>query len=366
MKVRPARPADLDGLVELEQAFPTDRLSRRQWRHMLTRAHAAVWVAEDGSGRLEGDAIVTFRRGFDGARLYSLVVAPDARGSGVGRALLEAAERSARERGCVSLRLEVREDNQPALALYHRHGFELVGTSEHFYGDGGTALRMRKRLSGPGPSLDRIPYVPQTLPFTCGPACLMMAMRALGSDAPSDAGQELTLWREATTVFLAGGPGGCSPHGLAVAALRRGFVATVHASDDGVPFLHSVRRQDKREVLNLAHRQFLAELERLGGELRVGPFGVERVDETLRRGEVPILLVSGMPLYGERVPHWVLVTGADDTHLYLHDPWIPEGAQRADGVHLPLPRGDFPRVARYGRRRQRYLVTLADAGSPTR
>ena len=50
---------------------------------------------------------------------------PEARRSGLGRALVEAALESARERGCVRIELDVDEDNAPALALYRACGFRL-------------------------------------------------------------------------------------------------------------------------------------------------------------------------------------------------------------------------------------------------
>lgn len=358
MRVRRAEIADLPELEALEANFPSDRLGRRQFRHLLTRAHAEAWAAEDEGGRVVGDAIVLYRRGFDAARLHSLVVAPEWRGRGVGSALLDVVEKGALERGCVSVRLEVREDNVPAHALYRARGYERVGRTSDYYGDGSAALRMRKRLRGEAPELLRVPYVPQTLPFTCGPACLMMAMRAFGDARPPTRAEELALWRDATTVYMAAGHGGCSPHGLAVAALRRGYRVRVLARDDDVPFLASVRGEEKKAVVRLAHREFEAELRREGAEVAVGPFGLEAVEATLAAREVPVLLVSGYRLYAEKVPHWVVVTGMDERHLYLHDPWIPDGSGRADGVHLPLPLDLFERVAAFGRARHRYLVAI--------
>jgi len=343
--------------VALEAHFPSDRLGRRQVRHLLTRAHAEAWVAEVG-GRIVGDAVVLFRRGFDAARLYSLVVAPEARGHGVGAALLDAAERGAARRGCVSVRLEVREDNDAALRLYARHGYASVGRVDLYYHDGADAVRMRKRLRGDAPDLAGVPFVPQTMPFTCGPACLMMAMRAFGDAAPPDRAEELALWRDATTVYLAAGHGGCSPHGLAVAASRRGHRVEVFSRDASVPFLDSVRDPDKKAVIELAHGTFVAELERAGVAVRVAPFGLPAIEEALASGSVPILLVSGYRLYEEKAPHWVVVTGTDDEHLYVHDPFVPDGAERADAVHLPLPKAAFERVATYGKARHRYLVVI--------
>jgi GNAT superfamily N-acetyltransferase len=55
--------------------------------------------------------------------VHDLAVLPDFRGLGIGRALLEAAESRARERGCCKLTLEVREDNERARSLYESFGF---------------------------------------------------------------------------------------------------------------------------------------------------------------------------------------------------------------------------------------------------
>lgn len=55
--------------------------------------------------------------------VHDLAVVPAARGRGVGRALLAAAEARARARGCGKLTLEVLEENHRARAVYARAGF---------------------------------------------------------------------------------------------------------------------------------------------------------------------------------------------------------------------------------------------------
>ena len=57
------------------------------------------------------------------AWLEDLWVSDQARRSGLGRALLEAALERARERGCVRIELDVDEANTPALTLYRSVGF---------------------------------------------------------------------------------------------------------------------------------------------------------------------------------------------------------------------------------------------------
>ena len=362
MRVRRATRGDLADLVRLEAVFPGDRVSRASFAHFIEVPSAEVWVAvavaTGGAERVVGDAVVSYRRGFQSARLYSLVTDPGHRGRGVGGALLRHAEGAALERGVVTMRLEVRADNGRAIDLYLRHGYEVVGRTHDFYEDHSDAVRMRKRLRGDAAHMLAVPYHPQTLEFTCGPSCLMMALRSLGHGTPLGQAEELALWREATTVFMLAGHGGTSAHGLAVAALRRGFGAEVWVDQSGPPFLDTVRAAVKKRVIEIAHQGFEGELARLGGRVRVGDFGADDVVAQLRMGRVPLVLVSGAKLYAKRIPHWVVATGWDDEHLYVHDPHLPEGAERADGVHLPLRRADFARVTRYGRSRQRAMVVV--------
>lgn len=113
--LRPAQPGDLAALCQLEQlCFTTDHFNRRQLSHLLNRAHAITWVAEDEARRLVGYATLLLRRNSLAARLYSFCVHPDVQGQGVGRRLLDTLESEVRERGCEWLTLEVRADNRRA------------------------------------------------------------------------------------------------------------------------------------------------------------------------------------------------------------------------------------------------------------
>jgi GNAT superfamily N-acetyltransferase len=74
--------------------------------------------------------------------IHDLVVLPDLRGKGVGRALMEAVERKARELGCCKLTLEVLDRNQRALAAYTSFGFAQYVLQE----GAGEAIFMTKPL----------------------------------------------------------------------------------------------------------------------------------------------------------------------------------------------------------------------------
>jgi ribosomal protein S18 acetylase RimI-like enzyme len=62
------------------------------------------------------------------AHLYQMWVAPDRRGQGVGRALLDMAVQWARTVGAHAVRLDVTVSNSPAVQLYEQAGFRPVGT----------------------------------------------------------------------------------------------------------------------------------------------------------------------------------------------------------------------------------------------
>ena len=146
VRVRRATSADIDALVELENAtFAVERISVRQMRRHLDSVSAEVFVATRAR-QLIGAAIVFFRRGSSVARLYSIAVAASERGQRIGEMLLAVATRSACKRGGSVMRLEVRADNTGAQRLYERHGYLRFGRHDRYYEDGADAFRYEKRI----------------------------------------------------------------------------------------------------------------------------------------------------------------------------------------------------------------------------
>lgn len=147
--MRVAGPDDAQAVARLLCAF-------RDWWGYEEPSDAAMRA---GVGRLLGDpateyllageppagvAQLRYRYGVwlgaEDCWLEDLYVRDDARGSGLGAALVEAAVARAQERGCRRIELDVAAGNGPARALYERLGFSSPG--------GGTLL-MRRRLDGP-------------------------------------------------------------------------------------------------------------------------------------------------------------------------------------------------------------------------
>lgn len=360
--IRFATVDDIDGLVALEErCFASDRLSRRSFRHLLTRANAATHVWDDG-GPLGGYAITLFSRATALARLYSIAVDGAQRGKGVGRQLLAAAEGEALARGCVSMRSEVRRDNLASLGMFRAAGYRQFDEVEDYYEDHMEALRFERHLA-PQPSLSqvRVPYYQQTTDFTCGPACLMMAMKALDPELRLDRRLELRLWRETTSIYMTSGHGGCGPYGLALAAQARGFAVELHVRQPGTFMVDTVRNPAKKEVMRVVEEDYLDRLEGLDVPITFTPIGLEALQEQFERGAIPVLLISSWRIYHARTPHWVVVTGFDDRFVYVHDPFVDDEEDEtvADCIAMPIARAELERMARYGRTGQQAVVLVS-------
>lgn len=143
--IRRARLTDLDALAELENMFPTDRMSRRSLRQALRSPSICLWVACDAQG-VCGSLVLFTRQRSRQARIYSVGVHPRARGCGYASQLLAAAEHHARRTGAVRMSLEVRQDNTAALSWYRHAGYQIVRELPAYYGDGTSGWRLHKAI----------------------------------------------------------------------------------------------------------------------------------------------------------------------------------------------------------------------------
>jgi hypothetical protein len=250
------------------------------------------------------------------------------------------------------MRLEIRLDNTASIRLFERLGYKRFGYYDDYYADHMGAVRYEKLLMKDlEPDVARVPFYEQTLEFTCGASALMMAMRALDITLPIGRPLELRIWREATTIFMTSGHGGCGPFGLALAAHRRGFKTEIYVSDSDVPLIDSVRSLEKKEVMRLVHEEMLAEVTTAQLVVNYANLSLDGLREKYEQGAIPLVLISSFRIYGEKNPHWVVVTGFDEHFVYAHDPYVDweEGETELDSINIPIPKSEFTRMARYGR-----------------
>ncbi len=362
-EMRPAIDADLASLVLVEQAcFSNDRLSRRRFRHWIHASNGALQVLRV-NGKFAGYALILLNHGTRLARLYSLAILPDFRGQGIAQLLLQEMERIATEHDRLYMRLEVSQHNASAIKLYEQMGYRAFGEYSDYYEDHSNALRMQKciRQRSQTSLVQNIPWHRQTTEFTCGPAALMMAMASQTDEMPMSQELELDLWREATTIFMTSGHGGCHPLGLGIAARKRGFNTRVYLNTDAPLFIEGVRSEHKKSIMLVADEQFNRRAREAGVTLMYQDVTQADIQQCLHEGWAVLVLISTYRLDGKKAPHWVTVTGMDDQCFYLHDPDLDENQKHPlpmDYQHVPIARDDFAKMSLFGRGRLRTAIAI--------
>ncbi len=146
MIITHARRSDLPDILELERSGfdHAEQWSETAWAEELDSPDRYVLARLDRDARIIG--VATFSRVEEIADLLRVIVHPDVRGRGVGASLIRAGLEWAAAVGARRMLLEVRPDNDPAIALYRGLGFEAVTTRRDYYGPGRHALVMLRSL----------------------------------------------------------------------------------------------------------------------------------------------------------------------------------------------------------------------------
>jgi len=361
IKIRPAGLADIGRLKEIEErGFSSDRFRPEQFRYLLTRAKASTFVAEEG-GAIVGMAIMLWRKRFANGRLYDIVVDPARQGQGVGARLLEQCLAEAQKRRCQTVSLEVRIDNTGAIVFYEKNNFRRDREIKDYYSDGSPALRMTRNmnLNGIGTIRRKVPFYPQTLEFTCGPACLMMAMKYFDPEFEMNRITELNIWKESTLIFMTSGIGGTGPFGLAYSAQIRGFQTELYLSRNHNPFYSTVKKSYKKQVIRLISKDLRDRAERQGTLVTHKNCTIENLMEDMNKGCIPIVLISTYRIHGDRSPHWVVMTGFDSEFVYFHDPYVSAYDKTKDSARdIKITINEFRKIRKYGAKRFKSVVMV--------
>jgi [ribosomal protein S18]-alanine N-acetyltransferase len=121
---------DLDALMAIENDVYPFPWTRGNFLDSLYNGYEA-WVMRDEDGVLLGYFLLMLA--LDEAHLLNISLRRDLHGKGLGRTLLDKAVEVARDKGAVTMLLEVRPSNQRALQVYERYGFLQVGRRKGYY-----------------------------------------------------------------------------------------------------------------------------------------------------------------------------------------------------------------------------------------
>ncbi|QND63378.1 GNAT family N-acetyltransferase [Mesorhizobium loti] len=149
IRFRPAEPADAAAIRDIVRAAYAKWVPVIGREPMPMRADYDKAIAEHPFDvAIEGDQIVGMIETIlaeDHLWIENVCVAPQAQGRGIGRLLLELAERKAIEAGRHELRLLTNGAFEANVSLYKKHGY-VIDREEPFMG--GMTVYMSKRLAG--------------------------------------------------------------------------------------------------------------------------------------------------------------------------------------------------------------------------
>ncbi len=136
--IRPMRPEDAARVAELttELGYPsTEDEIRRRYGLIINRPDASLFVAHDARNVVVGWVHVQTTHLLEcdaRAEIWGLVVGEAARGTGVGRRLVEAAEEWALRRGLRAMAVGSNERRTEARGFYEHLGYTLAKTQNAF------------------------------------------------------------------------------------------------------------------------------------------------------------------------------------------------------------------------------------------
>ena len=137
---------ELEPIFAIEQRSFRWPWSRLSFEGELCCQNACNYIVKSCAGN-QVVAYAFFRRAADELHLLKIAVSPAWRGQGLATRLLKRCFAIRAKQGATSVHLEVRPSNTPAIELYLKLGFEVIGRRHKYYADTKEdALLMMKNL----------------------------------------------------------------------------------------------------------------------------------------------------------------------------------------------------------------------------
>jgi ribosomal-protein-alanine N-acetyltransferase len=143
--IRSATRDDIPVIMKIERAsFGRHAWERDEFLDYLAEPETCIFLVAVAGGGVAGYIIGFYEH--SRAEVDSVAVKPSHRGRGVAAALMARLTSLLRRRGFSTLKLMVRLNNAPGIALYRRLGFARERRINRYYDDGAPAWRMRMSL----------------------------------------------------------------------------------------------------------------------------------------------------------------------------------------------------------------------------
>ena len=147
VEIRLMSAADVPAVKLIEdELFPVDAWSESLFLGELVEQSVSREVAI----AVIADAIVgyaSFRYVGKQGDVNTVAVSKDNQGKGIGTALMDWLEAQATKHNVREIFLEVRSDNEPAIAMYRARDYERIDIRRNYYGNAIDAFIMRKKVT---------------------------------------------------------------------------------------------------------------------------------------------------------------------------------------------------------------------------
>ncbi len=136
IRIETASIKQLDKLYAIEeQCFNEEAFSRQQIAYLLTD-YNTIALAAKSNADIAGFIIaqIDMEDSAEFGHIITLNIPSNFRKKGVATKLLQEIQELLKQRGISECRLEVREDNHPAIKLYQKLGYQTIAKLERYYG----------------------------------------------------------------------------------------------------------------------------------------------------------------------------------------------------------------------------------------
>lgn len=173
-----------------------------------------------------------------------------------------------------------------------------------------------------------VPYYAQTADFSCGPACVLMVMKHFDPRLTLNRELEFEVWRQCNMIGIKG----ADPYGLSIPLMDAGYDVRLTTQRRRViiegPWRRRLARHFSREEIELSFfgmRENQRRAKRRKLRVRYKRPAVADILRGMREGFVPIALVHMGVIHSLNIPHWIVVTYANDEEIVFNDPYPPKG-----------------------------------------
>lgn len=135
-RIRVATAEDAHAIASIEKATSPEPWSEEALLNDITVNERALVIVATACE--QDDSVIAYADAWmvaDELQLNNIAVLEKYRGHGIAYEMLSVLADSGSELGCVTMNLEVRASNEPAIRLYEKSAFHQVGVREKYYVD---------------------------------------------------------------------------------------------------------------------------------------------------------------------------------------------------------------------------------------